>query len=96
MSLKPQAVRPIPAETARVAEAAFPKRNVYMRMRDQFGELYADGTFADLFPERGQPAESPACLALITVMQFAEGLSDRQAADAVRGRIDWKYALGLD
>ena len=96
MSLKPQSVRPIPAETARVAEAAFPKRNVYMRMRDKFGDVYADGTFADLFPERGQPAESPAGLALITVMQFAEGLSDRQAADAVRGRIDWKYALGLD
>ena len=90
MSLKPQSVRPIPIDTARVAEAAFPKRNVSMRMRDQFGELYADGTFADLFPERGQPAESPARLALITVMQFAEGLSDRQAADAVRGRIDWK------
>src|SRR5512137_280758 len=96
MSLKPQSARPIPAETVRVAEAAFPKRNVYMRMRDQFGELYADGTFADLFSERGQPAQSPADLALITVMQFAEGLSDRQAADAVRGRIDWKYALGLD
>ena len=96
MSLKPHSARPIPAETARVAEAAFPRRNVYMRMRDQFGELYADGTFADLFPARGQPAESPACLALITVMQFAEGLSDRQAADAVRGRIDWKYTLGLD
>ncbi len=96
MSLKPQATRPIPAETARVAEAAFPKRNAYMRLRDHLGELYADDTFADLFPERGQPAASPACLALITVMQFAEGLSDRQAADAVRGRIDWKYALGLD
>lgn len=96
MSLKPQSGQSIPAETVRVAETAFPKPNVYMRMRDKFGALYADGTFADLFPERGQPAESPACLALITVMQFAEGLSDRQAADAVRGRIDWKYALGLD
>ena len=64
MSLKPQSARPIPAETARGAEAAFPKRNVYMRMRDQFGDLYADGTFADLFLERGQPAESPAAASI--------------------------------
>ena len=84
MSLKPHSARPIPAETARVAEAAFPKQNVYMRMRDQFGELYADETLADLFPERGQPAASPACLALVTIMQFAEGLLERQTADAVR------------
>jgi transposase len=96
MSLKPQTFNPIPKETVRVAEAAFPKPNVYMRMRDKFGSLYTDDTFAELFPAQGQPAQSPACLALITVMQFAEGLSDRQAADAVRGRIDWKYALGLD
>jgi transposase len=52
--------------------------------------------FASLFPTRGQPAECPWRLALITVVQFVEGLSDRQAADAVRGRIDWKYALSLD
>ena len=95
MSLKLQPSNAIPAETVRVAEAAFPKRNVYMRMRDEFGPLYSDDTFAELFPSRGQPAESPARLALITVMQFAEGLSDRQTANAVRGRIDWKYALGL-
>lgn len=42
------------------------------------------------------PAEAPWRLALVTVMQFAEGLSDRQAADAVRSRIDFKYALGLE
>lgn len=96
MSLKPQMAQSIPVETVRVAEAAFPKRNVYMLMRDKFGELYSDDAFADLFSVRGQPATSPARLALITVMQFAEGLSDRQAADAVRGRIDWKYALGLE
>jgi transposase len=96
MTLKPQTANQIPEETARVAKAAFPKPNVYMRMRDEFGRLYTDEAFAGLFSERGQPAQSPADLALITVMQFAEGLSDRQAADAVRSRIDWKYALGLD
>jgi transposase len=66
------------------------------RMADQLGLIYQDSKFAALFPARGQPAEAPARLALITVLQFVEGLSDRQAADAVRGRIDWKYLLGLE
>jgi transposase len=92
--MKPESMT-TPMETQMVAQAAFPTGNRYMRMRDALGELYSDEQFASLFPERGQPAESPGRLALVTVMQFAEGLSDRQAADAVRARIDWKYALGL-
>jgi transposase len=96
MSLKPRCFDLIPEETVRAAQAAFPKGNVYLRMRDEFGMLYADEAFAELFSTRGQPAEAPGCLALVMVMQFAEGLSDRQAADAVRARIDWKYALGLE
>ncbi len=96
MSLHPTDASTIPEETVRVAQAAFPKGTAYMRMRDVLGPLYADRDFAELFPRRGQPAESPACLALVTIMQFAEGLSDRQAADAVRSRIDWKYALALE
>ena len=67
-----------------------------MALRDELGTVYTDEQFRDLFAERGQPAESPAKLALVIVLQFAEGLTDRQAADAVRGRIDWKYALGLE
>jgi transposase len=96
MSLHPQEIPPIPEETRRVAQAAFPRSNVYMRMRDELGTIYDDQLFAPLFPTRGQPAASPWRLALTTVMQFAEGLSDRQAADAVRSRIDWKYALSLE
>ena len=65
-------------------------------MRDTIGTLDDDALFADLFPKRGQPAQAPWQLALVTLMQFAENLSDRQAADAVRGRIDWKYMLGLE
>lgn len=95
MSMQARQPHEVPEETRRVAQAAFPKGNLYMRLRDELGELYSDSLFADLFPKRGQPAVSPGRLALITVMQFAEGLSDRQAAEAVRARIDWKYALGL-
>jgi transposase len=91
MSLQPQEIPPVPEETRRVAQAAFPRGNGYMRLRDELGTVYDDQLFAPLFPARGQPAASPWRLALATVMPFAEGLSDRQAADAVRSRIDWKY-----
>ena len=86
----------VPEQTKRVAQAAFPKGNVYMKMRDELGTLFADEQFAKLFPPQGQSAEAPWRLALTSVFQFAEGLSDRQAADAVRSRIDWKYAMGLE
>lgn len=94
--LKPEPVGPIPEEAARVAKAAFPKGSTATRLRDQLGTLYEDADFAALFPKRGQPALAPWRLALVTVLQFLEGLPDRQAAEAVRGRIDWKYALGLE
>jgi transposase len=96
MPLKPQELGPIPEETARVARAAYPKGNVWMRMRDELGTIYQNEAFAHLFSHTGQPAEAPWRLAVVTVMQFAEGLSDRQVADAVRSRIDFKYALGLE
>lgn len=96
MSLTPQPMRAVPVETERVARAAFPKGNPYLTLRDELESIYEDDQFVHLFPSRGQPAESPGRLALVTVLQFAEGLSDRQAAEAVRSRIDWKYLLGLD
>jgi transposase len=96
MSLGPQVGYLIPEETVRVAQAAFPHPSLYMRMRDALGPLYSDQAFTQLFPARGQPAIAPARLALILVMQMVENLSDREAADAVRGRIDWKYALALE
>jgi transposase len=95
MSLKARTVCPVPQETARVARAAYPRGNLYMQMRDVLGCIYADEDFAALFPKEGQPALAPWRLALITVLQFVENLSDQQATDAVRGRIDWKYLLGL-
>lgn len=94
--LKPNTTSTIPEETRRVAKAAFPKGNLYVRIRDEFGALYQDEDFAELFPGRGQPSLSPWRLAAVTVVQFLENLSDRSAADAVRARIDLKYLLGLE
>lgn len=42
MSLHPQAIAPIPEETQRVARAAFPKGNIYLRMRDEIGTVFND------------------------------------------------------
>ena len=97
MSLRPQPpLPPVPEDTGRVARAAFRRGNPYVLLRDRLGTVFADADFADLFPALGQPAYAPWRLALVTLMQFREGLSDRQAADAVRGRIDWKYLLALE
>jgi transposase len=95
MSLKATPFPSVPEETARVARAAFPKGAPWIDLRDELGPLYEDADFASLFPADGQPAEAPGRLILVIIFQFAEGLSDRQAADAVRRCIDWKYALSL-
>src|SRR5205807_5296295 len=96
MSLKSLPIPPIPEETARVAHAVFARGNVAMQVRDTLGAIYTDEGFAGLLPTRGQPALAPWRLALVTVFQFMEGLPDRQAADAVRDRLAWKYALSLE
>lgn len=93
--LKPGFDSKIPEETGKVAKAAFPNGNIYLTLRDSLGPIFEDEIFQDLYPTLGQPAESPGRLALIAVMQYLEDLSDRQAAEAVRSRIDWKYMLGL-
>jgi transposase len=96
MSLKPSPIEPVPEATARVAKAAFRRGNPLLRLRDELGPVFADADFADLFPRRGQPGLAPWRLALATLLQFREDLSDRRAAEAVRARIDRKYALGLE
>ena len=96
MCLHPEEIPPVPEQTAYVAKAAFPKGNLYMRLRDEIGIFYQDEDFASLYPKRGQSAQAPWRLGMVLVMQFLENLSDRQAAQAVRGRIDWKYALSLE
>ncbi len=94
--LKKQQIFTIPSCTQKVAKNSFPKGNEYMLLRDSLGSIYTDEDFAEMYPNKGQPALHPWRLALVTVMQFMENLSDRQAANAVRARLDWKYALGLE
>lgn len=96
MSLTPLPFGEVPELTARVARAAFPKGTLCLRLRDTLGPVFTDDQFAGLFPSRGRPGLSPARLAWVLVLQFAEDLTDRQAAEAVRSRIDWKYLLGLE
>jgi transposase len=94
--LVPDNNRDIPQSTVEVARSAFPKGNPYLTLRDKLGTIYTDEDFIELFPELGQPALAPWRLALVTVIQFRENLTDRQAAEAVRSRIDVKYLLGLE
>jgi len=96
MSLHPHVIAPVPEETARVARAAFPKGHPYLTFREALGTVFQDDDFATLFPLNGQPGRPPWRLALVTIMQFRENLADRQAAEAVRARIDWKYLLSLE
>ena len=86
----------IPNATTHAAKADFPKGNRYLKLRDDLGTIYKNEDFEDLYPHRGQPALAPWRLALVTVFQFMENRADRQAADAVRSRIGWTYALGLE
>ncbi|HEU0002497.1 MAG TPA: IS1182 family transposase [Ktedonobacteraceae bacterium] len=96
MSLQPQAIPPIPEETARIARAIFPVGNRFMHLRDQLGTIYTDEQFAALYPAGGQFAEQPWRIALVLVMQYMENYTDRQAAEAMQTRIDWKYVLSLE
>ncbi len=85
MTLRPHSLPPVPDATAAAVEAAFPKGNLYVDLRAEFGTLYDDQHFVDLYPPGGRPVEvMPWRLALVLVMQYMEGLTDRQAADAVR------------
>src|SRR5258708_11558945 len=71
------------------------KAPLAVTVRDRLGQWMADDLFASAFGTRGRPGWPPSRLALVTVLQFAEDLGDRQAAEAVRTRLDWQYALGL-
>src|ERR1700691_5126233 len=95
MSMQPRPWPEVPAGTARVARAAFRKGSLAMRARDELGSWYDDQAFAGAYGGRGGRGISPAQLAMVMVLQYTGDLTDRQAADSVRGRLDWKYCLGL-
>lgn len=88
LSRKPPAIGSVPTETVRVARAASLKWNISLHLRDALGKISPDEDGADGYPKEGQSAEAPWRLALVSVMPCGEGLSDRHAADAVRGRLD--------
>lgn len=97
MTWRPHPLPPVPEATAAMVQAAFPKGNLYVDLHNEFGAIYQDALFADLYADRGRPVEvAPWRLALVTVMQYSEGLTDRQTADAVRRCMNWKYALSLE
>jgi transposase len=97
MTLRLQPLPPVPEVTMAAVQAAFPKGNPYMALRAEYGALYDDQLFAELYPPLGRPVEvAPWRLALVMVMPYIEGLTDRQAADAVRRCMDWTYALSLE
>src|SRR6059036_1656136 len=95
MSMQPHPWPEVPASTAKIAKRAFRKGSLAIRARDELGAWCSDEAFSVTYGTRGAPGISPAQLAMVTVLQFTENLTDRQAADAVRGRLDWKYCLGL-
>jgi len=96
MSLQPMPFPDLPENTARVAQRAFRKGNTYLTIGDEIGHIFRDEDFQDLYAVDGAPALSPAQLVLVLIFQALEGLSDREAAEAVQARMDWKYALHLD
>lgn len=98
MSMEPMPWPEPAAEVARAVRARNYGRQVPLpvAVRDRLGELFADAEFAAAFGVTGPAGWSPGRLALVTVLQKAENLTDRQAAEAVRDRLSWAYALGLD
>ena len=90
MTLRLQPLPPVPEAAVAAVQAAFPKGNPSIALRAEFGTLYDDQLFTDLYPPLGRPVEvAPWRLALVMVRPYLEGLTDRQAADAVRRGMDW-------
>ena len=97
MSVRPESWPQPSPEVAAAVRSMYGKRRAPLAVviRDVLGEVFADADFGAGFGVRGRPGWSPGRLALVTALQFVENLTDRQAAEAVRLRLDWKYALGL-
>jgi transposase len=57
MTLRRQPLPPVTAATVAAVQAAFPKGNLYVDLRTEFGTLYDDQLLADLYPPSGRPVE---------------------------------------
>lgn len=96
MSLHPRSHRHVPEATEAAFTAAFPKGHPFRVLREELGSIFDDADFAHLYEPQGRPVESPATLALVLVLQYMDGLTGRQAAEAVCDRLSWRYLLGLE
>jgi transposase len=97
MTWRPHPLPPVPAATVAAVQAAFPKGTLSVDLRTELGTLYDDQLVADRYPPCARPvAVAPWRVALVGVRPYIEGLTDRQAADAVRRCRDWNYALSLE
>lgn len=92
---QPGSRQPLPENTARAARSVFNVENLYLAIGDQLDALFDDLNLDDLDAFGEKRANALLTLGMVTIFQFAEWLPDRQAADAVRTRLDWKYALHL-
>ncbi len=95
MCLKAQSPWQMPEETRRIGQQLLEEKNTYRLIGDGLFAKLNEEEFSDLYPNDGQPGLSPVILAFVTVFQFIEKLPDRQAAESLRMRMDWKYALHL-
>ena len=95
-----QPIPPVPDDTAQIVRAAFRRGDPYLLLHDRLGAVFANANFADLYPQFGQPAYAPWRLALVTLMQCREGLSDRQSFSSrlygrSSGETAWMIQSGL-
>jgi Transposase DDE domain/Transposase domain (DUF772) len=85
----------LPTTGARWCEAALPAGSVYRFLARERARLFPPELFADLFQPTGRRSVPPSILAVVTVLQRLEGLSDREAADRFAFDVRWRYAAGV-
>lgn len=95
MCLKPKEPWPMPKETGEIGAKLLRPDSVYRLVGEEIFAQFNEADFADLYPAEGKPGYSPVILGFVSVFQYIEKYPDRQAAEALRMRLDWKYALHL-
>lgn len=95
MCLKARTPWPMPKETGEIVGKMLKADSLYKLVGDEIFFQFSDADYADLYPAEGAPAVSPVILGLVSIFQYVEKYPDRQAAEAVRMRLDWKYVLHL-